>query len=238
MEKKVIHSLNVIAEALDNYKNIALFSSFGKDSIVTLHLTRRINPSIKVVSIMTPYKFQETRNYKDYITKLWKLNIATYEAPLVTASNEKRNLYEENVERCCNYYKVEPTKQAIKDLQLDAWISGLRNTEGHTRQFTEEIEVKDGLVKINPILKWTEAEVWLYHAMNAIPPHPLYYKGYRSLGCEPCSLPYQPTERGGRWKGTDKECGECGIHSKSLVSQDAMPKLDVYDIPKRDKGKF
>lgn len=236
MQNKINHSLFLISQALDTYKDIAIFSSFGKDSIVTLHLCKRVNPDIQVVSIMTPYKFRETLDYKDRISKKWHLNIKTYQAPLVT--KDEKNLYEINAEHCCHHYKVEPTKQAIKELKLDAWISGLRGTEGHTRKFLDEIEVKDGLVKINPILTWTEAEVWLYHTTNKIPPNPLYMRGYRSLGCEPCSLPYQATERGGRWKGTPNESGECGIHSKCLINQDKMPTLDVYGQPRREEGKF
>lgn len=232
MQLKVTHSLKLIAEAIDKYPKIALFSSFGKDSMCVLHLARRINPQIQVVSIMTPYKFQETRNYKDYISRKWRLNLKTYEATLITNKNGKKNLYEVNPEKCCDYYKVEPTKQAIKEFDLKCWISGLRGTEGHTRKFLDETEVKDGLVKINPILKWTEADVWLYHCANNIIPNPLYMQGYRSLGCKPCTLPNTETERGGRWVGTDKACGECGIHTKSLITK------DIYGIPKRDNGKF
>jgi len=238
MQKKISRSLKLLADAIDKYDKIALFSSFGKDSIVTLHLARRVNPTIQVVSIVTPYWFQETFDYKDKITKEWNLNIHTFQIPLITNKNGKKNLYEIDVEKCCDYYKVSPTKQAVKQLKLDCWISGLRNTEGHTRKFLDEIEVRGGLVKINPILKWTEQDVWLYMCSNNIAPHPLYLEGYRSLGCQPCSKPYTKTERGGRWQGTKKECGECGIHTKNLVSQKIMPTLDNYGIPKRSNGKY
>lgn len=190
--------------------------------------------------ITTPYWFNETHKYKDYISKKWRLHLRTYNAPLVTNESGKKNLYETDVEKCCTYYKVEPTKQAIKDLGLKAWISGLRNTEGHTREFLEEVEERNGLIKINPILNWTEADVWLYHSLNYIPPHPLYGEGYRSLGCKPCSKPYTKEERGGRWQGTKKECGECGIHTQDLVKreEDGSIKKDIYGVPKRDEGKF
>jgi phosphoadenosine phosphosulfate reductase len=83
--------------------------------------------------------------------------------------------------------KVEPAKVAVKN--LDAWICGLRCTEGITRGNFKEIENKGGLIKVNPILTFTEAEVWRYIATRGIEPHPLYGKGYRSLGCAPCSAP-------------------------------------------------
>lgn len=238
MQRKVTHSLQLIATALEKYGDkIAIFSSFGKDSVVTLHLCRRINPQIQVVSIMTPYKPQETLDYKKHLTDKWQLNIKTYCRELITEND--KNIYDIDVDRCCQYYKVAPSRQAIRELQLGAWISGLRGTEGHTRKFLQEIEERDGLIKINPILEWTEADVWLYHSANNIAPHPLYMQGYRSLGCAPCSMPYADTERGGRWIGTEKACGECGIHTQSLVKGEENEVVkDVYGIPKRDGGLY
>lgn len=216
MIDKINHSKELIAKAISIYPNIAIASSFGKDSVVLIHLAQQIKPDIKIFSVMTPYKFKETRDYKDKLTKEWNLNITTYEA-----SELGMLLYKKDIEQCCNYYKVEPTKRAIKELQLDAWITGLRNTEGGEmrEKFTKEIETKeDGLVKVNPILSWTEKDIWLYHAVNSIPVHPLYLKGYRSLGCEPCSKICKDDskpEREGRWVGTNKI--ECGIHCAKMM---------------------
>ena len=218
MQNKINHRLYLISKAIEEYPKIAVACSFGKDSIVLLHLCQRINPNIQVFSIVTPYKPLETIRYRDMITDSWNLNLKIYGTRSFPEhlDESKMPLPEKDPEACCDYYKVGPTKTAIKDLDLDAWISGLRGTEGHTREFLDETEVKDGLTKINPILSWTEAEVFLYHAVNKIPPHPLYMQGYRSLGCAPCSKPYTDTERSGRWQGTDKCGGECGIHTKSL----------------------
>ena len=129
---------------------------------------------------------------------------------------ENKRLWNKNPEACCNYFKVNPTRDAVKG--LDAWICGLRNTEGPTRENYQEIEKRGDLVKINPILTWTELDVWRYIAFNSIPVHPWYKKGYRSLGCEPCTVlvPDSEPERSGRWKGTAKCGGECGIHTKIL----------------------
>jgi phosphoadenosine phosphosulfate reductase len=110
--------------------------------------------------------------------------------------------------------KVEPTREAVKN--LDCWISGLRNTEGRTRKDYREIERKGDLIKINPILTWTEADVWRYMAFRKLDIHPWYKQGYRSLGCAPCSNPGGILERDGRWKGTSKCGGECGIHTNQL----------------------
>jgi len=74
-----------------------------------------------------------------------------------------------------------------------------------------------GLVKLNPILIWHEREVWQYLALYRVPVNPLYAQGYRSLGCAPCSkIANGPNERAGRWIGTSKCGGECGIHTRPL----------------------
>lgn len=203
---KIERAKGIIKEALWQYKKIAVFSSFGKDSVVTLHLVRQIRKDIPTVFLNTHYKFKETIAYKDYITALWNLDLREYSAPLLGM-----NLWQKDIDKCCNYYKVEPTKRAIKEMELDAWISGLRNTEGgQMRQFTQEVEIKgNDLVKINPILSFTEKDIWMYHAMFNIPIHPLYTKGYRSLGCEHCSAigKDDEPERAKRWDGKKLECG-------------------------------
>jgi len=117
--------------------------------------------------------------------------------------------------------KVEPAKEAVKN--YDAWVCGLRNTEGRTRKDYKEIEYR-GLVKVNPILTWTEEEVLGYLEAKGVELHPWYNmifpdgRKIRLLGCEPCTVPVYDwqDERDGRWKGTSKCGGECGIHTKKL----------------------
>jgi len=197
-------------------QKVAVACSFGKDSMVVLHLALQVDPQFPIFSVMTPFKPKETLQYKNYMTNLWRLNIKTYIDSFV---GEQFNLYYTNPDACCQLYKVEQTKKAIREMELTAWITGLRRTEGRTRTNYEFIEARDGLTKVNPILGFTETDVWRYLAINQIPVNPLYAQGYRSLGCEPCSKKEEDEseeERTGRWKGTSKEKGECGIHSKSL----------------------
>jgi len=181
-----------------------------------LHLALQVDPQFPIFSVMTPFKPKETLQYKNYMTNLWRLNIRTYMDSFV---GEQFNLYYTNPDACCQRYKVEPTRRAIHELGLTAWITGLRRTEGRTRINYDFVEERDGLVKVNPILDFTETDVWRYLAINQIPVNPLYAQGYRSLGCEPCSKKEEDedeTERAGRWKGTKKEGLECGIHTQSL----------------------
>ena len=210
--EKIEHSKKIIEDSLKKYKRIAVACSFGKDSIVVLHLALQIKPDIPVFTVLTPFKPKETFEYKDKMTKLWNLNIKVY----MSKKKVPYGFWKTNPDECCRILKVEPTKEAVKN--LDAWISGLRSTEGRTRKDYKEIEKIGNLVKINPILNWTELDVWRYIAINQIPVHPWYKKGYRSLGCEPCTTlaDDDEPERAGRWRNTSKCGGECGIHTQIL----------------------
>ena len=240
MEEKVKHAKELIKLALKNYPRIALACSFGKDSMVTVHLAREVDPQIRVFSVMTRYKPPETFEYLKLMNKRMNLDATVYitadRVPPVlardslrvvllddgefvrketgTRADTGREIYEVNPDECCRLLKVEPTKEAVGS--LDAWICGLRNTEGRTREDYQEVENKGGLIKINPILSFTEAEIWRYMSTRGIESHPWYSKDYRSLGCAPCSRPGGNLERDGRWQGTSKCGGECGIHTQRL----------------------
>ena len=137
-------------------------------------------------------------------------------------SNDKEipdKLYEIDPDRCCEILKVEPVRLAVKEMEVKCWVTGLRCTEGRTRSEYKEIEELDkGLIKLNPILIWYEREVWEYLALNQVDINPLYGAGYRSLGCSPCThISQGKDERAGRWIGTSKCGGECGIHTRPLL---------------------
>lgn len=240
MEDKIKHAKKLIEYANSTYPRMAVACSFGKDSMVTVHIAREVNPQISVFSVMTQYKPIETLEYLAFINEKWKLNTTVYmvadhvpeilqdnslevrllppeefykEASQIETQTGKK-IYEIDPDKCCRLLKVEPTKVAVSN--LDAWICGLRNTEGRTRADYREIESNGGLVKINPILTFTEAEIWRYMATRNIEPHVWYGRGYRSLGCNPCSRVGGIFERDGRWRGTSKCGGECGIHTQIL----------------------
>lgn len=240
MEDKVVHAKKLIEDTIRNYPKMAVACSFGKDSMVTVHLAQEVDPDIPVFAIMTQYKPGETFDYLRLMNEKMNLRTTVYivadsvpgalrddslETILLppeefqqkasqTKTQTGKEIYEMNPDECCRLLKVEPTKVAVSD--LDAWITGLRNTEGRTRKDYQEIENKGGLTKVNPILTFTEAEIWKYMATRGIEPHPWYGKDYRSLGCAPCSNPGGELERDGRWKDTSKCGGECGIHTQQL----------------------
>ena len=165
----------------------------------------------------------------DEIPKILKdANIETILLPTAEFKEESakcsKEIYFEKPDLCCKLLKVDPTREAIKDLDLNCWVTGLRNTEGRTRLDYKEIENKNGLMKINPILTFEEEEVMAYLRDNNIPLHPWYEmefedgRKYRSLGCATCTKPIhaEQLEREGRWIDTSKCGGECGIHTQNL----------------------
>jgi len=163
--------------------------------------------------VTTRFKPEETVQFmEEEVARYPELRVYRNDEPI----DEK--LYESAPDRCCDLLKVKPTRQAIEEMNVACWVTGLRCTEGRTRTDFQEIEERDvGLMKLNPILIWHEREIWQYLALHQVPVNPLYLKGYRSLGCEPCTrIVSSPDERAGRWLGTSKCGGECGIHTRPL----------------------
>ena len=202
--QKVKDAKQLIKESIEKYPKISVGCSFGKDSMVTLHLVLSVEPKIPVFSVMADTEFEETYEFAKEMLKKYDLNYTEH-------------VFSQDAEKCCGTPKVEKTKEALAE--YDAWISGVRRTEGITRSDFQPSEEKNGLVKINPILDFTELDIWRYLAVNGIPVNPKYKEGYRSLGCSLCSFPEEDeteTERAGRWKGTENACGECGIHTHAL----------------------
>ena len=128
------------------------------------------------------------------------------------------DLFRTNPDLCCTILKVNPTRNAIEEMGVRCWVTGLRCTEGRTRvDFLEMEERDEGLTKLNPILLWKEREIWQYIGLHKVDVNPLYAEGYRSLGCAPCThISFDDNERAGRWVGTSKCGGECGIHTRPL----------------------
>ena len=213
--EKVKRSLELISRAYEEFgKGLVLAHSLGKDSSVIWHLAKQVEPSIPGFIVTTRFKPAETKQFMAE-------EVARY-PELRVFSNEREipdKLYETDPDRCCDILKVEPTRQAVQEMNVKCWITGLRCTEGRTRTNYKEVEELDkGLIKLNPILIWYEREVWEYLALNSVPVNPLYGKGYRSLGCAPCTKISQgDDERAGRWIGTSKCGGECGIHTRPLL---------------------
>lgn len=213
-KQKIDRSLALIKEAYDKYgDSLVMANSLGKDSVCVWDLAKRVNPKIRGFIVTTRFKPKETVQFMEE-------TVVLYPELRVYKNDEEipDKLYETDPDRCCYILKVLPTRWAIKGMAVKCWITGLRCTEGRTRTDFSEVEERDkGLTKLNPILIWKEREIWQYLALNEVKVNPLYAQGYRSLGCAPCTkITNDEDERSGRWIGTSKCGGECGIHTQPL----------------------
>jgi len=212
--QKVERSLDLISDAhREHGDSMVVANSLGKDSVVVWHLAKRVSPLIRGFIVTTRYKPAETVAFMHEQVALYP-ELEVFKNDL----SQPEKLYLRDPDLCCNNLKVVPTRQAIEEMDVDCWVTGLRCTEGRTRTDFQEVEERDvGLTKLNPILLWHEREVWQYLAIHQVAVNPLYARGYRSLGCAPCtSISTGPDERAGRWVGTSKCGGECGIHTRPL----------------------
>jgi phosphoadenosine phosphosulfate reductase len=212
--QKVQRSLDLIRDAHRQHGDqLAVANSLGKDSCVVWDLAKRVSPGIRGFIVTTRFKPAETVEFMHKtVARYPELRVFRSDAALPD------RLYETDPDRCCDILKVEPTRRAVLQMDVACWVTGLRCTEGRTRTDFLEIEQRDpGLVKLNPILIWHEREIWEYLALYQVPVNPLYAQGYRSLGCAPCTrIANGPDERAGRWVGSSKCGGECGIHTRPL----------------------
>ncbi len=216
-KQKVDRSLELIRQAYKKYgKGLVVANSLGKDSVVVWDLAKRVNLNIRGFVVTTRFKPKETVTFMDEVVKKYP-ETKIYKSDEAIADE----LYKTDPDKCCDVLKVEPVKRAIEEMSVDCWVTGLRCTEGRTRTDFKEIEQRDkGLIKLNPILIWKEREVWQYLALYGVKVNPLYAEGYRSLGCSPCTkITNDDNERAGRWIGTSKCGGECGIHTRPLKGQ-------------------
>lgn len=226
----------IIAWAVDTFGDkFAMTSSFGPESGTLLHMVSTLNPNIPVLFLETGFHFKETLEYKNQLTELLKLtNVQDLKADVqkreeLVSSNDGVP-YEKNPDLCCQVNKVEPLDEAIKG--YDAWMSGIRRHQTDTRKSVRIVEEYEGeIFKISPLANFTSRDSWWYLKEHKIPQHPLYEKGYMSIGCWPCTRPVQEgdDERTGRWAGKMKT--ECGIHTfKEIKSKDAEEKEPPADM--------
>ena len=215
--QKVERSLMLIEEACEMYgEGLVVANSLGKDSVCVWALAKMVSPKIRGFIVTTRFKPPETISFMREI-------VEEYPELRIYKNDEEipERLYENDPDRCCNILKVLPTRWAIEEMNVTCWVTGLRCTEGRTRTDYKEVEERDkGLMKLNPILIWKEREIWQFLALNGVKVNRLYAEGYRSLGCAPCTkISTDENERAGRWIGTSKCGGECGIHTRPLKGE-------------------
>ena len=197
-----MRGLDVVEEALERcHPRLVLACSFQKEESVLIDMLTRVVPDARVFVIDTGVLFPETYAVWKEIEDRYGLRVEVYDA-----SNPDNPWT--GGEHCCGAQKVAALEDALSD--VDGWMTGIRREQAPTRANAQHVErdEKRGIWKFNPLVEWSDKDVWNYISQHDLPYHPLHDRGYDSIGCAPCTLP--GTGREGRWADSDKV--ECGIH--------------------------
>jgi phosphoadenosine phosphosulfate reductase len=210
---------DVLKDAIKRFApKIVVACSFGAEDVVLVDMVHRIDPSIPLFYLDTDFLFPETYATRDRIIQQYALKpaqviqVQSLLTPDQQAAQHGPALWSTEPDRCCQLRKVEPLTRVLKG--YDAWITGIRRDQSPTRANAGLIEwdSKFQLVKVNPLARWTWADVWTYIKVYEVPYNPLHDQNYPSIGCTHCTAPVAPGEdpRAGRWKTFTKT--ECGLH--------------------------
>lgn len=222
-ESKVTDPKEVLAWAAKEFGDkAALAMSFGAEDMVILDMIAAQKLPIRVFTLDTGKLHQETYDLMERALERYKIRIEVYfpQAGAVEKMTTEHgpNLFYRSLEfrkMCCNIRKVEPLERALKSMK--AWITGLRREQSVTRldvQAVEKDPAHGGISKINPLIDWSEKQVWDYIKANKVPYNSLHDRGFPSIGCGPCTRAIKPGEdvRAGRWWWEDPSKKECGLH--------------------------
>lgn len=210
---------DALAAALQRYAGkIVLACSFGAEDVVLVDMIHRIDPSAPLFYLDTDFLFAETYATRDRVIERYNLKPAQVIQVKSLITPERQSvqygeaLWAKEPDRCCQLRKVEPLTRVLQG--YDAWITGIRRDQAPSRANAGVVEwdAKFDLVKVNPLARWTWADVWTYINVYEVPYNPLHDQNYPSIGCTHCTAPVAAGDdpRAGRWKNFAKT--ECGLH--------------------------
>ena len=202
---------------------IALSSSLSIEDQTLTDIIVTQDKNTRIFTLDTGRLFPETYQLIEKTNMTYGIKIEVffpdYHEVQRMVREEGINLFYDSVEsrhRCCQIRKLEPLKRAFQG--LDVWICGLRREQSITRQDMQVVEWDEmhQLIKVNPLISWTEQQVWDYIKKHSVPYNKLHDRGYPSIGCEPCTRAVQPGEdvRSGRWWWESPDHRECGLHQR------------------------
>jgi phosphoadenosine phosphosulfate reductase len=221
LDNKVAQTVAVLAEAVRDFSPVTFANSLGAEDMVLTDLIARHQPDIEIFSLDTGRLPQETYDLMQEVRTRYSVPLHVYfpDAAKVEAYVEQHGVngfYDsiENRKGCCYVRKVEPLRRALAG--KNAWLTGMRREQAVTRGSLEmsSFDVDNRLQKFNPLLEWSNAEVWEYIKANDVPYNALHDQFYPSIGCAPCTRAISLGEdiRAGRWWWEDPQNKECGLH--------------------------
>ena len=198
------------------HPKLAVVSNFGPSTILVIHYLAEIGRTdVPIAHINTGFEFEETAEIALELERRYGVAIEHIRPELTVEQQAEKygpKLYSADPDYCCYMRKVAPLEKALQG--KEAWVTGLRKSQGAARRETKTVEwdSRYNMIKINPMAEWTFEKVWEFIRANDIPYNALHDQGYKSVGCWPCTMPVAEgaDERAGRWKGQSKT--ECGIH--------------------------
>lgn len=197
------------------YPRLTMATAFGAEGCCIIHMLSEIQPKVHIFNLDTGYQFTETLEMRERILDRYGIEVEFVRPEMTVPEYEAEHggpLYRIRPDQCCHDRKIMPLKKAI--VGYDAWISAIRGDQTDHRKAAAVVQrdAKFGLIKVNPLLRWTKKEVWNFIFKHDIPYNPLHDQNYPSIGCQPCTDPVSEggDDRDGRWTGTRKK--ECGLH--------------------------
>jgi phosphoadenosine phosphosulfate reductase len=218
----------ILKAALEKFEHIAISFS-GAEDVVLIDLALAIRKDIPIFCLDTGRLHPQTYRFIEQVRKHYgiDIDILSPNRELLDPFVKDKGLfsfYEDGHSECCGIRKVEPLRRKLAT--VDAWITGQRKDQSvDTRQDIPEVQQDSAfstpshtLIKFNPLLNWSSAQVWDYIEAYQVPFNPLHQQGFVSIGCEPCTRAILPNqhERVGRWWWEDSTKKECGLHSGNV----------------------
>lgn len=203
---------------------VSLACSFSLEDVAIIDIAHKAGIVLGVFAIDTGRLHEETYEVAEALTEKYRLKIDWYfpKQEQVESLLRAKGLFSfreslENRHECCHIRKVEPLGRALNG--LNGWVTGMRQEQSVTRTELQAIghdELNGGILKINPLINWSEEQVLSYSRDNNLPVNRLLTQGYRSIGCAPCTRTVKPGEdaRAGRWWWENPEHKECGLHRR------------------------
>jgi phosphoadenosine phosphosulfate reductase len=225
LELSALSPREILKRAIAEHEEIALSFS-GAEDVVLVDMLAKLADKPRIFSLDTGRLHPETYQFIEKIRSHYGVSIELYSPNhqrLESFVNEKGlfSFYQDGHTECCGVRKIEPLKRALEP--LDAWITGQRKDQSpntrasipHVQQDPVFVGRGESLLKYNPLADWSSEDVWNYIRMMEIPFNELHTKGFKSIGCEPCTKPVLPNqhEREGRWWWEEATQKECGLHA-------------------------
>jgi len=226
VQQKIEQVAAVLTETVRDFAPVAFANSLGAEDMVLTDIIDRYQLPIEMFSLDTGRLPQETYDLMQIVRERYKTPLRIYfpnvkQVEAYVAEHGVNGFYDsvELRKACCHIRKVEPLRRALQGKR--AWVTGMRREQAATRSNLKVsvYDMDNHMQKVNPLLEWSNAEVWEYLKHYEVPYNKLHGRFYPSIGCAPCTRAVTPGEdiRSGRWWWEAPESKECGLHISKVV---------------------